>query len=241
MGERDRSAVDIHFVAVQSELSLDRYVLWGKGLIDLDQIQVSQGETRLVERLPRRRRRSDSHDPRGYTGDTPRDQATHRRKTVSRGELGVGDDQRCRTVSNSAGVSRGHQAVFLEIGTKRCQGLSRGIRPYVLIHAELGFLASLQQRDRDDFVVELSLVPRRLRPRLASHRISVDFLAADVVFLGQVLGGLGHRKTAVRVRQRFPERVLERHRWPEPQAPAGAAHHVWRLAHRLGAAGQAHA
>ena len=44
----------------------------------------------------------------------------------------------------------------------------------------------------------------------------------------------------MRVAQRFPERVLERRRRAQPEAPAGAAHHVRRLAHRLGASGEHH-
>ena len=75
---------------------------------------------------------------------------------------------------------------------------------------------------------------RRLAPRgEAVHRF-----APDAVPLGEALRGLGHGEAAVRVAQRLPQRVLERRRRPEPQSPARAPHHVRRLAHGFGAAGE---
>ena len=44
MAERDRAAVDVDLVAIEAELLLDRQVLRGERLVDLDQIDVVERE-----------------------------------------------------------------------------------------------------------------------------------------------------------------------------------------------------
>ena len=84
MCQRDRSSVDVHLLAVQAELLLDRHVLRSEGLVDLDQVHVVQREAGLLQRLAGRRGRPDTHDARRNAGDTPRDQAPHRLEAVGR-------------------------------------------------------------------------------------------------------------------------------------------------------------
>ena len=81
-------------------------------------------------------------------------------------------------------------------------------------------------------------VPGRLAHAWLRRGVGVDRRAIEPVALGELLRGLRHREPAVAVAQRLPERVLERRGRAEPKAPARAAHHVRRLAHRLGAAGE---
>ena len=94
--------------------------------------------------------------------------------------------------------------------------------------------------NRHYLVREYSCLPGRRGRRLAPGGVAVHRLPADLILRGQVLGGLRHGEPAAGIPQRLPECVLERCRGTEPETPAGAPHHVGRLAHRLGAAGQHH-
>ena len=77
-----------------------------------------------------------------------------------------------------------------------------------------------------------------LQLALDAGRHLVDVGTTQFIFVREVLGGLRHRTAALRIGQRFPQRIFELRYRSQAQPPPGAANHMRRLAHRLGAAGE---
>ena len=154
--------------------SLDRYVLRGEGLVDLDQIDVVQGEAGLVQRLARRGRRPDPHDARWDPGDGPRDEAAHGREAVGRRELGVGDHEGGRPVPDSARVSGRDQPVLLEVGSEGRPG-PLAVVSGRMCSSRFGTPISLPRLSRVTGTTSSSnsaLVPRGTRPGSGCERRS---------------------------------------------------------------------
>jgi hypothetical protein len=125
---------------------------------------------------------------------------------------------------------------LLEVRFQREQYLERRLRPHVLVGAILDRLALLSfDGHRNHLVLEYARVPGLFRALLRSKRDFVHFLPVELVLLGEPLSGLGHRKAALRILERFPQEVFEGS-GPQSEPPAGTAHHVRRLAHGFGAA-----
>src|SRR5690606_12031625 len=110
------------------------------------------------------------------------------------------------------------------------------LRARVLVDGELHRGLLLLDLDRGDLVLEPALLVRRRPTLLARERVLVAVLARDAVLLREVLRGDRHRRVAVAVRERGPQRVLDLRRLPERPALAPAAEDVRRLGHVLGAA-----
>jgi hypothetical protein len=72
VAEGDGAAVDVGLLAVEAELLLDREVLRGEGLVDLDEVHLVERElgARGGQRLDRRDG-ADAHDLRLDAGDAP--------------------------------------------------------------------------------------------------------------------------------------------------------------------------
>src|SRR5271165_7447675 len=71
MPERNRTAIHIDLVAIQTQLLLNREILRGEGLVHLDEIDVVELQTSLLQRDARRRHRSGTHNLRIDTGNPP--------------------------------------------------------------------------------------------------------------------------------------------------------------------------
>ena len=91
--------------------------------------------------------------------------------------------------------------------------------------------------DGHDLLGKTAVGPRARRELLAAQRVFILRLARDAVFHRAVLRGDRHRAAAVRIEQRFPQRVFEL-RVIHAQAGAHAADDVRRLRHALHAAGE---
>src|SRR5205085_222418 len=64
MAERNRAAIDVHLLSIEPELLLDGEVLRGKCFVDLEEIDVVERESVLLEQLADGRRRPHAHDAR---------------------------------------------------------------------------------------------------------------------------------------------------------------------------------
>src|SRR3954451_1539887 len=78
VGDRDRAAVDVQLVVVQAELAHRGEHLRGECLVQLDEVEDVHGDAGAVERLARRRHRSDAHVGRVDAGGAGRDDAGQR-------------------------------------------------------------------------------------------------------------------------------------------------------------------
>src|SRR5262249_59961618 len=68
VADRDRTAVDVDAVGVESELADDDEALRREGLVQLDEVDICRIDSGAVEELAHRRDRADPHDPRVDTG-----------------------------------------------------------------------------------------------------------------------------------------------------------------------------
>ena len=77
MTEGDRPAVDVHLLFVEPEQADARERLRRKGLVELDDSHIRRLQPRLLQRLHRRRHRTDAHVVGVHTGrgrgDEPRE------------------------------------------------------------------------------------------------------------------------------------------------------------------------
>src|SRR6185437_14196516 len=69
MAKRDGAAIEIGFRLVDAELAHAGERLRGEGFIDLDDVDVLDGEAGALQRLLRRRDRADAHDLGRASGD----------------------------------------------------------------------------------------------------------------------------------------------------------------------------
>src|SRR5205809_904576 len=109
MAEGDGAAVDIELRLVDAELLGNGEDLAGEGLVDLDQIDVVQGEAGALQRDLRGRNRADAHDVRIAAGDAPGDDAAE--GLLVSGVFGGSDGDHGGAVDDAAGVAGGDEAV----------------------------------------------------------------------------------------------------------------------------------
>src|ERR1044072_5366239 len=78
VAEGDRAAVDVELLFVDAELAGAGEHLRGEGLVELDQVDLLEGETGRVERAGNRQRRADPHVGGVDAGDAEGDDAGER-------------------------------------------------------------------------------------------------------------------------------------------------------------------
>ena len=136
-------------------------------------------------------------------------------------------------VVDAGGVAGSHRAALLEHGLEAGQLLQRG-RARVLVARER--LARARGLDRDDLLVEATLLDGRGGALLAEQREGILLLARDVLLLGDLLGRDAHLIPAERIGQQR-ERAVDRLARAQPPARALAVGEERLPAHRLVAAG----
>ena len=133
MAERDRAAVDVDLVAIEPELLLDREILAGERLVDLDQIDVVERQAGARQRLARRRRRTHAHQRRLDADRGPVDETAERLQAVAIDRLARRQNQRRAAVDDAARVAGGHRAVLLERRRQLREHLHRRLGPQVIV------------------------------------------------------------------------------------------------------------
>src|ERR1019366_4860392 len=206
--QRDRPAERVELLLVDAQLFPAGHDLGGERLVDLDDVDVADRHSRVLEQLLYRRDRPDAHDLGANRRDRRGDDARLRREAAVTGAFLGHDQERRRPVVERAGVAGSHRAALLERRAQGAELLERRTRAravvlpdHLLGHVDLVALAVLVlvrgRRHRHDLPVE---VPGGLR--LHGARLGNDgpfglSLAADVVLLGHVLSGEAHRDVDV--------------------------------------------
>src|SRR5690606_8798179 len=114
VADGDGAAVDVQLLQRDAEVAVGGDHLGGERLVDLDQVDVVDGETGAAQRLLRRLDRAEAHDLGGEAGDTGGDDPGQRGQAELAG-LGVAhDDQRGGAVVERAAVAGGDQPVGAE-------------------------------------------------------------------------------------------------------------------------------
>src|SRR5438477_5599721 len=160
MAERDRAAVHVGLLAVETEVLLHCQVLRSERFVDLDEIHVLHLEAGTLERLARRRSRTDPHDVRVDAADAARDDPRDRTEPgVLRG-IGRSDDHRRGAVVDARGVAGGDRAVLLESRDKFLEYFRSRIGADVLVLVDDDLALLRLHRDRDDLLAEAARLTR---------------------------------------------------------------------------------
>ncbi len=105
MAECDRAAIDVDLGAVELEVADVLFRHHRKGLVDLEQVDVVDGEPRLRQHLARGRHRRVQHQGRRVPHVGHRDDASARLQAVRAGISGRCEQDRGGTVDDAGGIA----------------------------------------------------------------------------------------------------------------------------------------
>jgi len=228
--------VHVHLVAIEPELALDGHVLAGKGLVDLEEVDIGEREPLLFEELPDRGRRPDSHLRWLDTDDRPVAHRAEVRAPAGGGIRSLENDGRS-AVHDPRGVPGRHEAILREDDGELRELLQRRLGPEVVVAIDDDLLPALLDGDRGDLLLEEAGSLRPPRLALAPDREGVLLLATEAVAMGELLGGLRHEEPAERVEESDHEEILELP-LSEAETRTRAPDDVRALAHVLHAASE---
>ncbi len=201
MADGDRAAVDVDLGGIPTEVLVDGAGLRGKRLIGLDQVEIGDIPTRLLERRARGRDRAGPHDRRVDARVRPGDDAGERRLAALGRFAGLHQHQGRGAVVDARGIAGGHAAVLGEgrpqLGDRLEGGAVLGI--FVGIDHDIA-LARLHRNGRD-LVLEFSRLLGRLGLVLRCNGELVLLRARDLILLRNILGGVAHVVTVERIPQ----------------------------------------
>src|SRR5215510_4082676 len=111
MTEGNSTAVHVYVVSVELESLLNGEILSCKCLVNLDEIDIRQLQSCLLQCNLRGRHGTDTHDLRRYTGDSPTHNASNwlGLRSISRGHHHGG-----ASVDDATGIAGSNESVFRE-------------------------------------------------------------------------------------------------------------------------------
>ena len=112
MAQRNGAAVGIDEIGIlrQPELAEAGDGLGGEGLVQLDDVEIADGEAEALQQLLRRRHRPDPHDPRRHAGRGHAQHPCPRRQPVALGRRSRGEQQSRRPIIDARGIAGGDGA-----------------------------------------------------------------------------------------------------------------------------------
>src|SRR2546430_1946221 len=196
VAERDRAAVDVHTAHVRVKLPLPREHDRSERLVDLDEVDVVQGERGPLQHALGRRDRTGQHDRRVHAGERRRDHARAGPDAERLRSLGRHEHERRGAVGDLRGVGGGHHTVGLEGRRQRRYFFAVDGHADALVGVEDG---AVWERHRPDLALEPPLGDRASGLLVALRRELVELLALEPPRLGDQLRGnpLGHDVVAL--------------------------------------------
>ncbi len=194
---RDRAAVRVEARVVRRdpELVAPRQHLHGERLVQLEDVDLVERQSGLLQRAPRRGHRAVAHQVRLDTGVRKRDEAELRLDAELRGDRLRREERRRRAVRQPGGVSGGDAAAGAERRLQRGEPVERRVGPEELV--AVGDLPAVVGEDghRHDGLAHDAVLPRSGGLLLRRERERVGALLRDrgeaVV---EILRGLAHRR-----------------------------------------------
>src|SRR5690606_34163751 len=189
MAKRDGAAIEIGFREINARLMNNGERLGGEGFVQLDDINILDGEAGALQRFLGRRDGADPHDLRRTARDCD---GANAREFLEAMRIGIvfRADKRCRRAVGKRGRGRRrHRARFIEGGLQAGQRLKRrlGADAAILLDARIAI------NDGDNLIGEFSARARGRRPRMALDRQFFLLLAGDLVFLREIFRRDPHR------------------------------------------------
>jgi hypothetical protein len=163
------------------------------------------------------------------------------RQTEGLGFLGAHQDHRSSAVVQRRSVAGRDAAVLFEGRTQFAQRFGGGVATRLLVDLERHRIAfALRDQDRGDLIDKASGLNRGGGFLLRSGGEGVLLLAADLVFVDQILGSDAHVVIVERIPQTVADHRVDDLRVAHAQTGACARHHIVGQAHVFLAAGNDH-
>ena len=158
MSEGDRAAVDIELVHIKAEIMANCYRLCRKRLISFDQVEIADLVAASLHGLAGSRYRADTHDAGLYACQLAGDPCSLGLNAELFGLLFAHNDDRCRCIVNTGGVSCCDNTVLLESGTELGDGLlgRSGTRAFISVYND-SLLLGLNLY-REDLILKLAFL-----------------------------------------------------------------------------------
>src|SRR5260370_5020904 len=184
----DRAAFDIDDGGRKPEVARDGEDDRGEGLVDLDALDIAEPPPRSVERLTDGRDRPEAEHAGLDRGDAIGDEARDRCEAALVRPVSVGEDDGGRAAVYAGRIARGDRPVLAECRPQRGERFQRRLRPIGLIRIEYRLALPAGKLDQNGLHHELSTLLRRREALLRAKRPFVLRRAADLEFLGEILG-----------------------------------------------------
>jgi len=184
--------VDARIIVGNAKIAQTRQPLRGKGLVQLDHIEVRLHEAEPAHQFIAGRRRAKAYDPRCDACGRAAEDTGKRGEPVGLDGGGRRQDQSRGTVVDAGGIAGGDTAAVTERRAQLCELFQRGRRAGMLVlrdNHRIGF--ALRDRHQRDLLREAP-AGLRARPLLASGGQKHPGLHKRYWVFGHVLGGLGH-------------------------------------------------
>ncbi len=219
---------------IEADVADDCDGLGCERLVELDEVDVGEGEARALERLRDRERRRVAHHLGLDAADGPGAEAQPGGQAAA-SCLGLAhQDDRRGAVVDPRRVAGGDGAIFPEHGPELREPVGGRPGARVLVAGERSVGA--RNVDRDDLRLEMAGLDRRDRALLTAQREGVLLVARDAVALCDDLRRVPHRVAAERVGHQR-ERPVEELPRPEAVAVPCVVVEEGLAAHRLVASG----
>ena len=159
MAEGNCTTVGVHIgrVVGKPELAEHSQRLRGKGLVQLDHVEVADLDAEALHQLLRRRRRADAHDPRRHAGDGGAQNARARCQAVALRRLFAGDNDCRGAIIDSGCIAGGDRSVLANYRLQRCKFLERRRARMLVLADDYRVALALRNFDRDNFGGEAAI------------------------------------------------------------------------------------
>src|SRR5450755_3163742 len=222
VADGDRAAIDVVLVGIDAELVTGIEALAGKSLVELPEIDIADFQSVALQQLGHGEDGTDAHFVRLATRHRPGDKTAERFKTAFFGVLGFHQDDGRRAIRQLAGVAGRDVFAGTFYGLELGEAFDSGLRPVALVAIDDIVDNALSLRrlvdhlhfglHRDDFVLELVGLLGCGHTALRFQRVLILVFAAELVALGDDIGGVDHRHEDVgrRLEQIRIDRLLRR-------------------------------
>mmetsp|Transcript_21735 Transcript_21735/g.58018 ORF Transcript_21735/g.58018 Transcript_21735/m.58018 type:complete len:252 (-) Transcript_21735:228-983(-) len=206
MSNRDSSTVDVHNVAVQTQLVDAVLCLRAERLVDLIQVDVFLVQSRLFEKGRNSHRRANAHDRWVNSHDRIFLEGAQRRESSPCRLGSLHQHRHGGAIAQLRRVSRGRRAVLAKHGLEFAQRRGGHAHTDALVgghshrlnrHVALFVLELDLRGDGDDFVTLTAREKSIRATRVTQHSEPILALSRNPIALGDIFRGLSHAEIAI--------------------------------------------
>ena len=240
VADGDRAAVRIDAVRVERQVLEAGHHLAGKGLVELDLVDVGTGETLAPEQPAHGGHRADAHDAGFNTDHFPIEQPAGDGQSEALG-LGFGSDQQGGgAVGDARSVAGRDPAAVAENRLELHQAFEADAVARVFVLFDPRFLFAVRDDQRRDLPGEASGFAGRFAAALAGESPLVRGFAGDVPILRQLFRRFAHHQARKGIVETVAVHAVDDFRRTHPVTPAGARQEVGGIRHTFGTTHQRH-